>query len=257
MICHYKMRQAQLVALMMLLALLGVVAMPPIADARNVTPFVVAVPEVSGPIASDSSSFPFIADGFDVEPPVPFGYIEEEFFVSGTGNIYEYTPTGIRVVDPCPEIAERGCTLLSYTTRMLVKRPRDLRDFSGTVIIEPLNSLVNHPGYFLTSGVEGLKAVKEADHPHVKLLFDIYHQQVQEGNIVDTLAKNVQHIAVFHVADCPGRHDPGTGELHYSNIYKAIAKTAFRGQIAMEYLPLAEQVASLTQAVGELRRAIS
>jgi len=139
-----------------------------------------------------------------------------------------------------------------------LKRAGDLAARENlTVIIEPLNSLVNHPGYFLTSGVEGLKAVKEADHPHVKLLFDIYHQQVQEGNIIDTLTKNVQHIAVFHVADCPGRHDPGTGELHYSNIYKAIAKTAFRGHIAMEYLPLGDQVASLTQAVGELRRAIS
>ncbi len=139
-----------------------------------------------------------------------------------------------------------------------LKRAGDLAARENlTIIIEPLNSLVNHPGYFLTSGVEGLQAVKEADHPHVKLLFDIYHQQVQEGNIIDTLAKNVPHIAVFHVADCPGRHDPGTGELHYSNIYKAIAKTTFRGHIAMEYLPVSEQVASLTQAVNELRQAIS
>lgn len=126
-----------------------------------------------------------------------------------------------------------------------------------TLIIEPLNSLVNHPGYFLTSGVEGLKAVREVDNPHVKLLFDIYHQQVQEGNIIDTLTKNIQHIAVFHVADCPGRHDPGTGELHYANIYRAIVQAGFQGHIAMEYLPLRDQVASLTQAVGELRKAVS
>lgn len=126
-----------------------------------------------------------------------------------------------------------------------------------TVIIEPLNSLVNHPGYFLTSGVEGLKAIKEVDNPHVKLLFDIYHEQVQEGNIIDTLTKNVQHIAVFHVADCPGRHDPGTGELNYANIYRAIAQTSFEGHIAMEYLPVGEQVASLAKAVGDLRRSVA
>ena len=125
-----------------------------------------------------------------------------------------------------------------------------------TLILEPLNSLVNHPGYFLTSGVEGLKAIQEADNPHVKLLFDIYHQQVQEGNIIDTLTKNIQHIAVFHVADCPGRHDPGTGELHYANIYRAIRKAGFQGHIAMEYLPLGEQVASLSQAVADLRKAL-
>lgn len=126
-----------------------------------------------------------------------------------------------------------------------------------TVIIEPLNSLVNHPGYFLTSAVEGLKAIKEVDNPHVKLLFDIYHEQVQEGNIIDTLTKNVQHIAVFHVADCPGRHDPGTGELNYANIYRAIAQTPFQGHIAMEYLPVGEQVGSLTRAVGDLHKVIS
>jgi len=126
-----------------------------------------------------------------------------------------------------------------------------------TLIVEPLNSLVNHPGYFLTSGVEGLKAVQEVDNPHVKLLFDIYHQQVQEGNIIDVINKNMQHIAVFHVADCPGRHDPGTGELNYPNIYGAIAKNKFRGHVAMEYLPLGEQVASLTRAVGDLRKAIA
>jgi hydroxypyruvate isomerase len=126
-----------------------------------------------------------------------------------------------------------------------------------TLILEPLNSLVNHPGYFLTSGVEGLKAIREVGNPHVRLLFDIYHQQVQEGNVIDTFRKNVEHIAVFHVADCPGRHDPGTGELHYANIYRAIAETGFQGHIAMEYLPQGEQVASLTRAVRELRQAMA
>ncbi len=125
-----------------------------------------------------------------------------------------------------------------------------------TVIIEPLNSLVNHAGYFLTSAVEGLKAVKEVDNPNVKLLFDIYHEQVQNGNIIDTLSKNIQHIAVFHVADCPGRHDPGTGELNYANVYRAIAKAGFQGHIAMEYLPVGEQVASLAHAVRDLRKAV-
>jgi hydroxypyruvate isomerase len=126
-----------------------------------------------------------------------------------------------------------------------------------TLILEPLNSLVNHPGYFLSSGVEGLEAIKQVDNPHVKLLFDIYHQQVQEGNIIDTFTRNIQHIAVFHVADCPGRHDPGTGELQYANIYRAIAKAGFQGHVAMEYLPLGEQVASLTQAVADLRKAVA
>jgi hypothetical protein len=105
----------------------------------DVTPFTVALPTATGPIASTPTSFAFGAEGFDVQPPVPSGYVIEEFFLSGTGNIYEYTPTGIRVVSPCPAAATSGCTNIPYTTRFLVKRPRNPAHFSGTVIVEPLN----------------------------------------------------------------------------------------------------------------------
>ena len=98
------------------------------------------LPAVVGPIPSTTTDFPFIADGFSVEPPVPPGYEENEYFVSGRGNLYEYTSAGIRVVSPCPAGAEPfGCKNIPYTTRMLVKRPRDPRRFSGTVVIEPFN----------------------------------------------------------------------------------------------------------------------
>jgi hypothetical protein len=123
---------------------LGLVGRTAAAGAADVTPFTVSLPTVIGPIASTPTDFPFIADGFDVEPPVPAGYIEEEFFVSGTSNLYEYTPTGIQIVTPCPAIAARGCTGLAYTTRMLVKRPIHPGKFSGTVIIEPLNPSANY-----------------------------------------------------------------------------------------------------------------
>jgi hypothetical protein len=70
---------------------------------------------------------------------VPAGYEEQEFFISGTARIYEYTPTGIRVVTPCPAALTDGCAQVPYTTRMVVKRPIDPRRFSGTVVVEPLN----------------------------------------------------------------------------------------------------------------------
>ncbi len=107
--------------------------------AADVTPFTVPVPTVTGPIPSTATDFPFIADGFSVEPPVPQGYEEDEYFVSGTGSLYEYTPTGIEIVTPCPAVVTTGCTDIPYTTRMLVKRPIDPHKFSGNVIIEPLN----------------------------------------------------------------------------------------------------------------------
>jgi Alpha/beta hydrolase domain len=99
--------------------------------------FTVPPPAVAGPIPSTATDFPFIADGFGPEPPVPPGYREDEYFVSGRGRLYEYTPTGIRVVSPCQ--LSGGCTKVPYTTRMLVKRPVDPARFSGTVVIEPLN----------------------------------------------------------------------------------------------------------------------
>jgi hydroxypyruvate isomerase len=104
--------------------------------------------------------------------------------------------------------------------------------------------------------VEGLKLVKEVDNPNVRLLFDIYHEQVQNGDVIRTLTEAAPHVAVFHVADNPGRHDPGTGELNYAAIYKAIAKSGFGGYLCMEYLPLGDQVASLTKAVEGFRGAI-
>lgn len=118
-------------------AALGCAAAPALAD--DVAPFTVHVPSVTGPIASTASNFAMGVEGFDIMPPVPKGYVVEEFFVSGVGNIYEYTPTGIRVVSPCPPAATAGCTNVAYTTRIVVKRPKDRHDFSGTVVVEALN----------------------------------------------------------------------------------------------------------------------
>jgi hydroxypyruvate isomerase len=138
------------------------------------------------------------------------------------------------------------------------KRAGDLAaDAKLTVIVEPLNSLVNHKGFFLTTCTEGLKLIREVDNPHVRLLFDLYHEQVQQGNVIRTLTEAAPEVAVFHVADNPGRNDPGTGEMNYPNIYKAIQKTGFGGYLTMEYLPLGDQVASLTKAVDGFRAAMA
>lgn len=122
-----------------------------------------------------------------------------------------------------------------------------------TLIVEPLNTKVNHKGYFLSTCVEGLKLIKQVDNPHVRLLFDIYHEQVEIGNVTRTLAEAAPYVNVFHVADNPGRNDPGTGELLYPNIYTAIKKTGYSGYICMEYVPLAEPVASLKKSLDEMR----
>ena len=140
-----RARNATLGALIGAVVALGLAMAPSISAAADVTPFVPLLPTVTGPIASTSSNFPFIADGFDVFGPVPKGYVEDEFFFSGTGNLYEYTSTGIEVVTPCPASVTEGsdCMGIPYETRMLVKRPANPAQFSGTVIIEPLNPSAN------------------------------------------------------------------------------------------------------------------
>lgn len=138
------------------------------------------------------------------------------------------------------------------------KRAGDLMAKANlTAIIEPLNSLVNHKGFFLTTCVEGSKLVREVDNPHVKLLFDIYHEQVQEGNVIRTLTSAADIVAVFHVADNPGRNDPGTGEINYPNVYKAIQKSGYAGYVAMEYLPIGDQIESLSRSLNGFRAALA
>jgi hydroxypyruvate isomerase len=139
-----------------------------------------------------------------------------------------------------------------------VKRAGDLAAKANlNLIIEPLNNKVDHKGFFLCTCGEGLKLVKESQNPHVKLLFDIYHEQVQVGNVIRTMREAAPHVAVFHIADNPGRNDPGTGEMNYENIYKAIASFGYKGYVTMEYLPIGDQTESLTRATKNMRTRLS
>ena len=137
-----------------------------------------------------------------------------------------------------------------------VKRAADLiAEAKLTLLVEALNSIVDHQGCFLTSNVEALKLVKELNLPHVRLLFDLYHEQISRGNIIRTATEAAPFVKVFHVADNPGRNDPGTGEINYPNVYQAIKKTGYTGYIGMEYHPLADHLASFTKAVKEVQAA--
>ena len=134
------------------------------------------------------------------------------------------------------------------------KRCGDLAAKAGvTLIVEPLNTKVNHKGYFLSNCVDGLRLMKEVNHPNVRLLFDLYHEQVERGDVIRTALAAMPFVRVFHVADNPGRNEPGTGEMNYANIYGAIAKAGYEGYITMEYVPKQEQVGSLRKAVTEMR----
>ena len=103
-----------------------------------------------------------------------------------------------------------------------------------TLVMEALNPLVNHKGFFLTRTDQTMAILEAVDSPNVKMCFDIYHQQITEGNVIRNLTENIDRIGHFHVADNPGRKEPGTGELNYENIFKAIRDTGYQEFVALE-----------------------
>ena len=106
-----------------------------------------------------------------------------------------------------------------------------------TLVLEPLNTKVDHPGYFLHTAKEGFEILDEVGSPAVKMLFDIYHHQIMEGNVIQDITRNISKIAHFHVADVPGRHEPGSGEINYANVFRAIASTGYQGFVGLEFKP--------------------
>lgn len=111
------------------------------------------------------------------------------------------------------------------------------------------------PKYYLTSVAEGFEIVRAVNHPQVRLLYDFFHEQISEGNLIEKLEKNIDYTGLVHIADVPGRHIPGTGEINYDNIYRKLAELKYDRMVAMEFLPLHDGVAELRRAKEQALRA--
>ena len=127
---------------------------------------------------------------------------------------------------------------LSYQTVNVVdslKYACEILEPHGLImVLEPLNFL-NHPGLFLTESPQAYEICKSVDSPSCKILFDIYHQQIQEGNLLPNIEKCWNEIAYFQIGDNPGRKEPNTGEINYKNIFKYIYNRGFEGILGMEH----------------------
>ncbi len=125
---------------------------------------------------------------------------------------------------------------------------------------EPVRLLIENidpeenPHYYLHSGREGFAIVRAVNHPQVQMLYDLYHEQVAEGNLIEKLQKNLPLLGLVHIADVPGRHQPGTGEIHFRNIYRTLTALGYDRKVAMEFLPLGEPVEQLRRAGQEALR---
>jgi len=119
-----------------------------------------------------------------------------------------------------------------------------------TVIMELLNSKVDHKDYQCDRTPWGVELVRRVGSERFKLLYDIYHMQIMEGDVIRTVRDHGRHIAHYHVAGNPGRHEPDASqELNYPAVMRAIAETGFAGYVAQEFLPTREPLAALAEAV--------
>ena len=127
---------------------------------------------------------------------------------------------------------------LGYQTANVVeslKRAAEILEPHGLVmVLEPLN-FRDHPGLFLTKAAQGYQVCQAVNSPACKILFDIYHQQIQEGNLIPNIEKCWDEIAYFQIGDNPGRKEPTTGEINYKNVFKHIHSKGFDGVMGMEH----------------------
>jgi hydroxypyruvate isomerase len=114
-----------------------------------------------------------------------------------------------------------------------------------TLILEPLNTIVDHKGYYLNTTEQAVHIINEVGNEQVKVLYDIYHQQITEGNLIPNITNHYDAIGYFHLADHPGRHEPGTGEINYTNVLAVIKRLGYKGYIGVEYAPTINTAESL------------
>ncbi len=127
---------------------------------------------------------------------------------------------------------------MNYQTAHVVESLKQaaaiLEPHNLTMVLEPLN-FRNHPGLFLSESPQAYAICKAVDSPACKILFDIYHQQIQEGNLIPNIEKTWEEIAYFQIGDNPGRKEPTTGEINYKNVFKYIHSRGFQGILGMEH----------------------
>jgi hydroxypyruvate isomerase len=121
-----------------------------------------------------------------------------------------------------------------------------------TILLEPFNTKVDHPDYFLDDPQTCVEVIRAVNSENVKMLYDIYHMQIMAGNVVSFIRENLQYIGHFHLAGVPGRHEPDTCELNYPFILKEIDRLGFKGAVGLEYWPTVDHAESLKRTLTYL-----
>ncbi len=151
-------------------------------------------------------------------------------------NLIVYSGTALPNV---PRSVQRENIIAALEEAAVIAEDADL-----TIVLEPLNA-IDYPDTYLTSSDEGFAIVRAVNNPRVRLLFNVYHQQISEGNLSMRLAKYLDLIGHIRVADVPGGHEPGTGEINYDHIFGLLRELEYRRYVGLAYVPLVDAAASL------------
>ena len=143
---------------------------------------------------------------------------------------------GSGFIDPIPHVSEKA----KFASMLLtLKRLAPIVEEAGVVlVIEPTNTVVNAPNYFLNYTKDAAALIRLVGSPNIKVVYDVYHAQLMEGNLINTLRENMDVIDYVHFSDAPGKHEPGTGEINFKSVVNVLRELNYSGVIAFEAFPL-------------------
>jgi hydroxypyruvate isomerase len=161
--------------------------------------------------------------------------------------------SGKRIASPAADSESENPAQHSASIETLKRAAELLSAANVQGVIEPIDRLEN-PSIYLDGVTEAFAIVKAVSSPSLRVLYDLYHEQRSHGNLIEKLQQNIALVGLIHVADVPGRHQPGTGELDYGNIYRTLAQLNYTGTIAMEFYPTGDVVTTLRDAREQVLR---
>jgi hydroxypyruvate isomerase len=150
-------------------------------------------------------------------------------------------------VSGMPRAVQHQCCVDTLKAAAKLVEGKSIHGEPVRLLLETIDPEEN-PQYYLTEIAEALEVIQAVDHPQVQLLYDFYHEQIAAGNLIAKLEKSMPHLGLVHIADVPGRHEPGTGEINYQNIFAKLAELNYTGVIAMEFHPTGDPVTQLRAA---------
>lgn len=171
-------------------------------------------------------------------------------FASGEPEAWKRIEADLRrALEVAKRVRAKWCTVVpgcyatglewDYQTANVVTNLRRAAEIAAegnlTMVLEPLNAWRDHPGLFLTKVPQAFLLCRAVASPYCKILDDLYHQQITEGNLIPNLERAWSEIAYFQVGDNPGRNEPGTGEVNYGNVFRRIRALGFTGIVGMEH----------------------